>query len=84
MTDSRFHWNGCLYLGDRSCPNCGRWLYAKDPDTGIAGPFAGPNGVLCWPEECWEELEALAARAARRREAVWCPECGYDNHEHCP
>lgn len=86
----------CILTDDvlhESCPNCGGWRRAdnghfderthkwvKDPGR---GPFVALDGndQYC-SEDCYEEAQTFAERARRARESDWCPECGFDRHEH--
>jgi hypothetical protein len=86
----------CVYMGDDSCPNCGGWKYASNghfegrvwvKDEGL-GPFTAVDGnnQYC-SEDCYEEAKTYAEQQRQRRLDDWCPECGYDRHEHseeCP
>ena len=65
----------CLYFGNQEeCHNCGGWTKVE------GGPFEG-DFRFC-SEECFEEMMEFQSQREAERVSDWCPECGYDNHEH--
>jgi hypothetical protein len=73
----------CLYFGQKDeCPNCGGWVHANDEDGNRSPGVETPHGVYC-SEDCAADAEVFRARA-RAAGPVWCPSCGFDNHEHAP
>jgi hypothetical protein len=67
----------CLYFGNgEDCWNCGGWLKAS------GGPFEGHSRYCS--EDCFAEAAERARRQAEYAATEWCPECGYDRHEHAP
>jgi predicted RNA-binding Zn-ribbon protein involved in translation (DUF1610 family) len=65
------------------CANCtdASWFYRDEQ------PILNGDGVKFCSVECADEYDTRNERAERWLANDWCPDCGFDNHEHnvgCP
>ena len=68
----------CLYFGDPDeCQNCG----GSATLGGTQEALKTPEGTFC-SADCHDEAVEFAERAKAGHRSNWCPECGFDNHEH--
>lgn len=58
------------------CTFCGEWVHVDGGDI-------LHNGRWFCSTDCVDELEKWDDKA-RNRVSDWCPDCGYDRHEHAP
>jgi hypothetical protein len=66
----------------QTCWNCGGWVHAGDPPEVPEGEE--PIGGHYCSVECHDEALRFAERARKAFVSDWCPQCGYDRHEHGP
>ena len=65
-------------IGFHECANCSdaSWFYRDEQ------PIVNDKGIKFCSVECADEAETRWEREAAWRASDWCPECGFDNHEH--